>query len=90
MRLPDPFTPNLKVDLLADINNVPKINPEYFALLNEKSLTKKIDSYLMNKTPNDLPSVLLSIIMSSNNNYSLINSIILYIGKHLCSITYYL
>lgn len=28
MRLPDPFTPNLKVDLLPEINQSPKCVPE--------------------------------------------------------------
>ena len=28
MRLPDPFTPNLKVDLLPEINQSPKFVPE--------------------------------------------------------------
>lgn len=29
MRLPDPFTPNLKVDLLPEINQAPRILSDY-------------------------------------------------------------
>ncbi len=33
MRLPDPFTPQLKVDLLPDINDTPSIRPDPETLL---------------------------------------------------------
>ena len=36
MRLPDPFTPNLKVDLLPEIAQSPRVLTDYMAALTER------------------------------------------------------
>eukprot|EP01094_Clydonella_sp_ATCC50884_P024565 TRINITY_DN618_c1_g1_i3.p1 TRINITY_DN618_c1_g1~~TRINITY_DN618_c1_g1_i3.p1 ORF type:complete len:726 (-),score=307.06 TRINITY_DN618_c1_g1_i3:261-2354(-) len=64
MRLPDPFTPNLKVDLLPEIKQPPFILATYdAALLRHPKLLQELDSYLKNRQPSsflaDLRSMLL-------------------------------
>ena len=60
MRLPDPFTPNLKVDLLPEINQPPRILSNYISILNIPStpsngpastLRNEVDNYLKTRTP---------------------------------------
>ncbi|KAA8517269.1 hypothetical protein F0562_017562 [Nyssa sinensis] len=50
MRLPDPSTPNLKfssqIDLLAEINQSPRIFSEVDAALKAKQIKSKVDEYL--------------------------------------------
>ena len=50
MRLPDPFTPNLKVDLLPEINQSPRILSNYTNTLGS-DLLGQVDSYLKNRAP---------------------------------------
>lgn len=45
MRLPDPFTPNLKVDVLQEISVAPKIIPDFQSLIQPISF-KKVIEYL--------------------------------------------
>jgi CCR4-NOT transcription complex subunit 1 len=49
MRLPDPFTPNLKVDLLPEINQSPRILSNTAAALGE--LKAGLDSFLSTRQP---------------------------------------
>lgn len=51
MRLPDPFTPNLKVDMLADIAHAPRIMTNYSAAIQPASFKKDLDSYLKTRSP---------------------------------------
>lgn len=51
MRLPDPFTPNLKVDMLPEITVSPKIPTNVASLIQPPELKKNLDSYLKNRTP---------------------------------------
>jgi len=51
MRLPDPFTPNLKVDLLPEISQPPRILSNYQSALNHNMLRQDIDSYLKTRAP---------------------------------------
>lgn len=59
MRLPDPFTPNLKVDLLPEINQPPRILSNYMAAINipttingqASTFKAEIDAYLKTRTP---------------------------------------
>ena len=51
MRLPDPFTPNLKVDMLPEINVVPKINTHVSNYIVPVEFKRNLDSYLKNRTP---------------------------------------
>jgi len=40
MRLPDPFTPNLKVDVLQEISLSPKISPDFQSYIQPISFKK--------------------------------------------------
>jgi CCR4-NOT transcription complex subunit 1 len=46
MRLPDPFTPNLKVDLLPEISQAPRILSDVESALKNKQLKTEVDDYL--------------------------------------------
>ncbi|KAK8931282.1 hypothetical protein KSP39_PZI016233 [Platanthera zijinensis] len=47
MRLPDPSTPNLKIDLLAEISQPPRILSDVEGALKSKQIKADIDEYLM-------------------------------------------
>lgn len=83
MRLPDPFTPNLKVDMLADIQNPPRILSN-FANLIQPSFKKDLDSYLKTRSPvtflSDLRSSLQLSEPGSRYNIPLMNALVLYVG----------
>ncbi|KAJ3024175.1 hypothetical protein HKX48_005578 [Thoreauomyces humboldtii] len=51
MRLPDPFTPNLKVDLLPEINQPPHVLSDYTSNLIPHNLKHDIDVYLKTRGP---------------------------------------
>lgn len=51
MRLPDPFTPNLKFDVLAEINHAPRILGNYTSVIQPPSFKKDLDSYLEARAP---------------------------------------
>ncbi|KAL7604274.1 hypothetical protein Lser_V15G16244 [Lactuca serriola] len=46
MRQPDPSTPNLKIDLLAEISRSPRILSEVDASLKTKRMKNDVDEYL--------------------------------------------
>ncbi|KAF9939083.1 hypothetical protein BGZ65_011619, partial [Modicella reniformis] len=90
MRLPDPFTPNLKVDLLAEIHQPPRVLSDYTSSLTV-SLKKDVDTYL--RTREYAPFLdnlreILAIDPSSQDLFSggskynvpMINSLVLYVG----------
>jgi len=45
-RLPDPFTPNLKVDLLPDIAHIPQVVNHHMHALTSSGLLPEMDAYL--------------------------------------------
>ena len=51
MRLPDPFTPNLKVDILGEIQQPPRIMWNFASLIQPPSFKKDLDSYLKTRSP---------------------------------------
>jgi CCR4-NOT transcription complex subunit 1 len=81
MRLPDPFTPNLKVDVLTESSQSPRILTDYLAPIN--GIRTHLDSYMASKLPAELPSKLPSILASATGTYnlSLITSLVVYIGS---------
>jgi CCR4-NOT transcription complex subunit 1 len=94
MRLPDPFTPNLKVDLLPEINEPPKILSDYTTCLVESKLKTGLDSYLQNRSPVSFLENLSYAILSKNStadgsryDVPLMNSLVLYIGVQAISKT---
>ncbi|XP_077145079.1 CCR4-NOT transcription complex subunit 1 isoform X2 [Ranitomeya variabilis] len=84
MRLPDPFTPNLKVDMLSEINIAPRILTNFTGVM-PSQFKKDLDSYLKTRSPVTFLSELRSNLQVSNepgNRYSiqLINALVLYVG----------
>jgi CCR4-NOT transcription complex subunit 1 len=79
MRLPDPFTPNLKVDVLLDTAQAPRILTDYSAPL--ASIKAHLDNYLTVRQPAELPAKLPTILVN-NGAYShgLITALIVYVG----------
>ncbi|XP_019098237.1 PREDICTED: CCR4-NOT transcription complex subunit 1-like isoform X9 [Camelina sativa] len=90
MRLPDPSTPNLKIDLLPEIVEAPCILSEVDAALKGKQMKNDVDEYLMSRQQNStfLSELKQKLLLSSSEatsagtRYSvpLINSLVLYTG----------
>ncbi|KAH7284495.1 hypothetical protein KP509_34G056500 [Ceratopteris richardii] len=90
MRLPDPFTPNLKVDLLPEIGQSPRILSDVEFALKNKQLKSEIDEYLKTRSPlshflSDLKQRLMllpSEVQAAGTRYNvpLINALVLYVG----------
>ncbi|XP_048431931.1 CCR4-NOT transcription complex subunit 1 isoform X3 [Pyrus x bretschneideri] len=90
MRLPDPSTPNLKIDLLAEISQSPRILSEVDAALKVKQMKADVDEYLKTRQQGSsfltelkqklllLPSEAAS--AGTRYNVPLINSLVLYVG----------
>lgn len=92
MRLPDPFTPNLKVDLLPEISQSPRVLSDYASALIANNLKNDIDNYLKTRSPISFPLDLRNKLMIDPNNQSeitstgskynvsVINALVLYVG----------
>ncbi|XP_057952190.1 uncharacterized protein LOC131146551 isoform X3 [Malania oleifera] len=90
MKLPDPSTPNLKIDLLAEINQSPRIFSEVDAALKVKQMKSDVDEYLKTRhQASSFLSELKSRLMLPQNeaaqagtryNVPLMNSLVLYTG----------
>ncbi|XP_015889443.2 uncharacterized protein LOC107424219 isoform X1 [Ziziphus jujuba] len=90
MRLPDPSTPNLKIDLLAEISQSPRILSEVDAALKAKQMKADVDEYLkMRQQGSSFMSELKQKLLlppseaataGTRYNVPLINSLVLYIG----------
>ncbi|KHG27375.1 CCR4-NOT transcription complex subunit 1 [Gossypium arboreum] len=91
MRLPDPSTPNLKIDLLPEIRESPRILSEVDAALKAKQMKADVDEYLKTRPQGgssfltELKQRLLlspSEAASAGTRYNvlLINSLVLYVG----------
>ncbi|KAK4517846.1 aminopeptidase [Mucor velutinosus] len=84
MRLPDPFTPNLKIDLLPEIHQSPRILSDFAAIIDNCGLKKDLDQYFnTSRAPssrflNDLPGRLLN--ESKDYNVPLMNAVVFYLG----------
>ena len=90
MRLPNPFTPNLKVDFLPEISQSPRILSEVDAVLKTKQLKTEVDEYLKTRQPMSIfiidlkQRVLLpqheAVSAGTRYNVPLINARVLYVG----------
>ncbi|CAN6300160.1 unnamed protein product [Urochloa humidicola] len=89
MRLPDPSTPNLKIDLLAEISIAPRIMTDVDGALKAKQMKAQVDEYL--KRPEGslfLTDLKQKLLLSPNEanvagtryNVPLVNSLVLYVG----------
>ena len=86
MRLPDPFTPNLKVELLPEISIAPRTVSNYAAML-KPNFKKELDAYLKNRAPVAFLSDVRGHLQmangeSSGNRYNIqsINALVMYVG----------
>ncbi|XP_020701272.1 CCR4-NOT transcription complex subunit 1 isoform X2 [Dendrobium catenatum] len=90
MRLPDPSTPNLKIDLLTEISQSPHILSDVEGALKSKQIKSDVDEYLMTRSEGsaflaDLKQRLLlspseASVAGTRYNVPLINSLVLYVG----------
>ncbi|XP_059651610.1 uncharacterized protein LOC132299153 [Cornus florida] len=90
MRLPDPSTPNLKIDLLAEISQSPRILSEVDAALKAKQIKSDVDEYLKTRQQGSsfLSDLKQKLLLPSSDaawagtryNVPLINSLVLYVG----------
>ncbi|XP_050238653.1 uncharacterized protein LOC126688113 isoform X2 [Mercurialis annua] len=90
MRLPDPSTPNLKIDLLPEIREAPHILSEVDAALKAKQMKADVDEYLKTRQQGSsfLTELKQRLLLSPSEaasagtryNVPLINSLVLYAG----------
>ncbi|XP_028158928.1 CCR4-NOT transcription complex subunit 1 isoform X2 [Ostrinia furnacalis] len=85
MRLPDPFTPNLKVDLLAEITLPPRAVINYSTIIPSTQFKKDLDAYLKARAPVTFLSELRSNMQVLNEpgrryNSQLMNAVVVYVG----------
>lgn len=88
MRLPDPSTPNLKIDLLAEISQSPRILSEVDAALKAKQMKSDVDEYLKTRPQSFLSELKQKLLLSPSEatragtryNVPLMNSLVLYVG----------
>ncbi|KAG0608479.1 hypothetical protein M758_8G108900 [Ceratodon purpureus] len=90
MRLPDPFTPNLKVDLLPEISQAPHILYDLEPALKNKQLKAEVDEYLKTRHSQSFQSLDIKarLVLPANEgvphgtkyNVPLLNALVLYIG----------
>jgi CCR4-NOT transcription complex subunit 1 len=83
MSPPDPFTPNLKIDLLAETSHAPAILSNVLGPL--ESIKSSLDSYLKDGQRRNFLSGLLPqlcIERSSDVNAARVNSLVVYVGAH--------
>ncbi|XP_031259158.1 CCR4-NOT transcription complex subunit 1-like [Pistacia vera] len=90
MRLPDPSTPNLKIDLLPEMHRSPHIFSEVDAALKAKQMKSDVDEYLKTRHQGSpfLSELKQGLLLSQNEaaqagtryNVPLINSLVLYVG----------
>ncbi|XWS35646.1 hypothetical protein CRYUN_Cryun20dG0014500 [Craigia yunnanensis] len=91
MRLPDPSTPNLKIDLLPEIGEPPRILSEVDAALKAKQLKADVDEYLKMRPQGGssfLTELKQRLLLSPSEaasagtryNVPLVNSLVLYVG----------
>merc|ERR1712032_183241 len=85
MRLPDPFTPNLKVDRLPEIRESPQIMSDMNVDGFEK-VKVTLDRYLEQKPAGDVFRVLRAqLYQNERYNIPLINALVLYVGVQATS-----
>ncbi|KAK4872711.1 hypothetical protein RN001_014740 [Aquatica leii] len=90
MRLPDPFTPNLKVDVLQEITYSPRVITNFATLITPPQFKKDLDSYLKQRAPVTFLSELRSNLQVSNEpgmryNIPLMNALVMYVGTQAIS-----
>ena len=87
MRLPDPFTPNLKVDLLPEISLLPRILTDYTVVL--AGLKADLDMFMKTRSqpPGFIQSLPSRVMPGGVLDVVLLNSLVLYVG--VCAIAWH-
>ncbi|KAL6906403.1 hypothetical protein ACP4OV_004004 [Aristida adscensionis] len=88
MRLPDPSTPNLKIDLLPEILVAPRIMTDVDSALKLKQMKTQVDEYLKRPEGSFLTDLKQKLLLPQNEtnaagtryNVPLVNSLVLYVG----------
>ncbi|KAI9268000.1 CCR4-Not complex component, Not1-domain-containing protein [Phascolomyces articulosus] len=81
MRLPDPFTPQLKVDLLPEIRLEPHILSDYAAALEPGNFKEQIDEYLKTQTPSNFLNTICDQLRTGDEyDVTKINAFVFYVG----------
>ncbi|XP_064466564.1 CCR4-NOT transcription complex subunit 1-like isoform X2 [Ornithodoros turicata] len=85
MRLPDPFTPNLKVEALPEITQAPRVLTNFASVIQPQSFKKDLDSYIKTRAPVTFLSELRSSLQATTEpgmryNVPLMNALVLYVG----------
>lgn len=86
MVLPDPFTPNLKIDLLPEISRNPVILSDVLGPLGD--IRADLDDYLKTRQPSTFMSLLLPRLYKEGTNdvdAPRVNSLVLYVGMQSIS-----
>merc|ERR1719262_1223015 len=91
MNLPDPFMPNLKVDLLPEIKTVPRISTNYTSTLMQRNLKSEVDQFLRTRDRKMLDGIRERLSLPRRDalqndtkyNVRLLNALLLYVGMHL-------
>jgi CCR4-NOT transcription complex subunit 1 len=91
MRLPDPFTPNLKVDMLQEISHPPRLMTNFSAMIQPAQFKKDLDAYLKTRQPVTFLSELRGNLQVAGSppglryKLPLIHALILYVGTQAIS-----
>lgn len=83
MVLPDPFTPNLKIDLLAEISQSPSVLSNVSGPL--AKIRSDLDGYLKSRKPVNFLSEMLPLLYKDGTetiDAARVNSLVLYVGMH--------
>lgn len=91
MKLPDPFMPNLKVDLLPEIKQAPRILSRYETTLLQLNLKADVDSYMRTREKRLLETIKdklrlpkrETLQLDTKYNVPLLNALLLYVGVQL-------
>jgi len=86
MVLPDPFTPNLKIDVIPEMSQNPLVHSNVVGPIN--SMREDLDNYLKNRTSSDFLSGLTQRLYKSGTkevDSGKVNALVLYVGIHAIS-----
>ena len=89
MRLPDPFTPDLKVDLLPEISQAPRILSDFTSALQHRNVKQDLDMYIQTRNATLLSKLTQKLLSgdssSSRYNIRVMNALVLYVGTKAIS-----
>jgi CCR4-NOT transcription complex subunit 1 len=83
MNPPDPFTPNLKIDLLTEISRSPTLLSNVLGPI--ESFRVHLDTYLKDSRHGDFPSRMLPLLKKTDSNeldVAKVQSLVIYVGAH--------